>query len=161
MNFSLEGERRTNTHLMPFMCWQPSWMMAHRSFYAHDSPGRFYYLHLRSEETGVPDMAQRKWIWLGFNPWPCSAGRGSGVATSCGVGHRRGSDLALLWLWCRPVTTTPIRPLAWEPPYASGVALKGQKDKVTKLKLGEIKNMLTTKQLLRGRILTPEPEPKL
>ena len=22
---------------------------------------------------------------------------------SCGVGHRRGLDLALLWLWCRPV----------------------------------------------------------
>ena len=24
----------------------------------------------------------------------------SGVATSCGIGHRCGSDLALLWLWC-------------------------------------------------------------
>ena len=23
-------------------------------------------------------------------------------ATSCGVGHRYGSDPALLWLWCRP-----------------------------------------------------------
>ena len=34
---------------------------------------------------------------------------------SCGVGRRRGSDPALLWLWCRPVAPTPIRPLAWEP----------------------------------------------
>ena len=32
---------------------------------------------------------------------------------SCGVGHRRGSDLALLWLWCRLAVTAPIRPLAW------------------------------------------------
>ena len=24
-------------------------------------------------------------------------------------------DLALLWLWCRPAATAPIRPLAWEP----------------------------------------------
>ena len=25
----------------------------------------------------------------------------SGIATSYGVGHRRGSDPSLLWLWCR------------------------------------------------------------
>ena len=36
-------------------------------------------------------------------------------------------DLVLLWLWCRPVATAPIQPLAWEPPYVVGVALKGQK----------------------------------
>ena len=34
------------------------------------------------------------------------------------------SNLALLWLWCRPVATTPIEPQAWETPYAVGVALK-------------------------------------
>ena len=28
----------------------------------------------------------------------------------------------LLWLWCR--LAAQIRPLAWEPPYAAGVALK-------------------------------------
>ena len=43
---------------------------------------------------------------------------------SCGVGCRHGSDPKLLWLWCRPVATAPIRPLAWELPYATGVALK-------------------------------------
>ena len=48
---------------------------------------------------------------------------------SCGVGRRRGSDSALLWLWCRLAATAPIRPLAWEPPYAVCVALKRQKDK--------------------------------
>ena len=41
---------------------------------------------------------------------------------SCGVGCRLGSDPALLWLWCRPVATAPIRPLAREPPYAMGAA---------------------------------------
>ena len=47
---------------------------------------------------------------------------------SCGVGCRLGLDLALLWLWTKPVATAPIGPLAWEPPYAAGVALKRQKD---------------------------------
>ena len=32
-------------------------------------------------------------------------------------------DLVLLWLWCRPAATTLIRPLAWEPPYATGASL--------------------------------------
>ena len=39
---------------------------------------------------------------------------------SCDVGCRRGLDLVLLWLWPRPATTAPIRPLAWEPPYVGG-----------------------------------------
>ena len=43
---------------------------------------------------------------------------------SCGVGRRRGSDLVLLWLWCRPAATAPIRPLAWESAYATGAALE-------------------------------------
>ena len=52
----------------------------------------------------------------------------SSVALSCRVGRRRGSDSALLCLlWCRLATTAPTQPLAWEPPYASGAALKRQK----------------------------------
>ena len=35
----------------------------------------------------------------------------------------------LLWLWRRPVATAPIRPLAWEPPYAAGVAQEKAKKK--------------------------------
>ena len=38
-------------------------------------------------------------------------------------------DLVLLWLWCRPVPTVLIQPLAWEPLYATGVALKKQTNK--------------------------------
>ena len=40
------------------------------------------------------------------------------------MGLRHGSTLALLWLWHRPAATAPIRPLAWEPPYAVGTALE-------------------------------------
>ena len=54
---------------------------------------------------------------------------------SCGVDHRRGPDLALLWLLCRPEATALILPLAWEPPYATGVALKRQKKKKGKEQL--------------------------
>ena len=43
---------------------------------------------------------------------------------SCDVGRRRGLDLAFLWLWHRPAATVPIRPLAWEPPYATCAALE-------------------------------------
>ena len=45
---------------------------------------------------------------------------------NCGVGHRLGLDLALLWLWRRPAAVALIRPLAWEPPYATGVVLKSK-----------------------------------
>ena len=46
---------------------------------------------------------------------------------SYGVGHRLGSDLALLW--CKPAAVALIGPLAWELPYAMGAALKRKKKK--------------------------------
>ena len=46
------------------------------------------------------------------------------IAMSCAVGHRHGSDPLSLWLWHRLAAVVPIRPLAWEPPYAMGTALK-------------------------------------
>ena len=52
---------------------------------------------------------------------------------SRGVGCRRGSDTALLWLWHRPAAAAPIRPLAWGPPYAAGTALKRKKEKKRKM----------------------------
>ena len=56
-----------------------------------------------------------------------------GVAMSCSVGHRCSSDLALMWLWlwlgCRPAAVALITCLAWELPYAVGVALKSKKKK--------------------------------
>ena len=59
---------------------------------------------------------------------------------SCGVGHRYGLDLVLLWLWCGPAATFSMRPLAWEPPYAAGVALKSKKKKKQKNKQTKKKN---------------------
>ena len=56
-------------------------------------------------------------------------GRGSSAAVSCGVDCRFGSGPALLWLWHRPTAIAPIGPLAWEPQYAAGAALKRQKQK--------------------------------
>ena len=50
---------------------------------------------------------------------------------SCGVGRRRSSDPALLWLWHRLAAAPPIRPLAWGPPYAAGEALEKEKKKDT------------------------------
>ena len=56
---------------------------------------------------------------------------------SGGVGRRRSSDLAWLWLWCRPAAAAPIQPLAWELPYVMGTALKRQNnDKIQYLLLG-------------------------
>ena len=52
--------------------------------------------------------------------------------------RRRDSDPALLWLWHRLAPTAPIRPLAWETPYAADVALKGQKTKKKKKKKKDI-----------------------
>ena len=51
---------------------------------------------------------------------------------SYGVGGRRGLDPAWLWLWCRLAVVALIRPLAREPSYAAGTALKRQKDQKRK-----------------------------
>ena len=53
---------------------------------------------------------------------------------SCGVGRRCGLDPMWLWLWCRPVATVLIQPLAWEPPYAVGAASEMAKRQKTKQK---------------------------
>ena len=64
-------------------------------------------------------------MWMCLTQWV----KDLGIATGCGIGHRHGSDLSLLWLWLWPAAIAVIRPLAWEPSYAVGVALKRQKTK--------------------------------
>ena len=54
---------------------------------------------------------------------------------SCGVGHRHGLDLVLLWLWCKPAATAPDSTPSLEPPYATGAALKRQKKSKNKRSL--------------------------
>ena len=65
---------------------------------------------IRNNVGSIPGLTQ--WV------------KGSGIAASCSAGHRCGSGLVLLWLWHRPAVVAPIRPLAWELPYASGAAPK-------------------------------------
>ena len=48
---------------------------------------------------------------------------------SCGVGHRCSSDMVLLWLWYKLAAAALIQSLAWELPYAVGVAPQRQKKK--------------------------------
>ena len=71
-----------------------------------------------------------------------------GLTVSCGVGRRCGLDLVLLWL---PAAVAPIQPLAWEPPYAIGVALKTQKTKKKKKKRNE------KEKGNEGKNLVPQP----
>ena len=54
---------------------------------------------------------------------------------SGGVGCRHSLDPELLWLWCWPVATALMRPIAWEPPYAVGEAQEmAKKDKKKRYK---------------------------
>ena len=63
---------------------------------------------------------------------------------NCGVGRRWGSDVALLWLWRRLAAAALIQPLAWEPPYAAGAALKRPKKKKDK----DFKNIFSEEKWL-------------
>ena len=67
---------------------------------------------------------------------------------SCGVGFRRSSDLAFLWLWHRLATTAPIHSLAWELPYATGAAIKRQKKKKNSEKSSSLFKHLNITKLL-------------
>ena len=92
----------------------------------------------------------------------------------CGVGPRSGCglDLALLWLWCRPVPTALFRPLAWEPPYTSSVALKCKKKKKKKVEFkrhgiggrigggGESCTEVTSEAEKYNELLLCAPQPK-
>ena len=54
------------------------------------------------------------------------------------IGCRCSWDPELLWLWCKWASVAPIQSLAWEPPYAKGVALKSKKKKKKKIQFKEI-----------------------
>ena len=73
---------------------------------------------------------------------------------SYGVGGRRGLDPTLLWLWCGPVATAPIRSLAWELPYAAGAALeKAKRQKINK-KINKKKKIKKIPLLRKGALTT-------
>ena len=54
-------------------------------------------------------------------------------------------DPELLWLWQRPAATALIQPLDWEPPYATGAAIKRQKMKNIKTVFLNISNVTVFK----------------
>ena len=60
---------------------------------------------------------------------------------SSAVDLRRGLGPSLLWLWYRPAAAAPMQLLAWELPYAEGVALKSQKKKKERKKERKIGNI--------------------
>ena len=73
--------------------------------------------------TNLPRIYEDAGLIPGLDQWV----KGSSIAVSWGVGQRCCLDPALLWLWHRPAAAAPIRPLAWELPYAMGAALKTNK----------------------------------
>ena len=84
---------------------------------------------VKRQMTGVPIVTQWKQIWLGtMRLWIRSLASLSELRILCyhelWCKCRLSSDPALLWLWHRPAAAAPIRPLAWEPPCATGAALK-------------------------------------
>ena len=85
-------------------------------------------------------------------------GWGSGIAMSCGVGCRCGSDPELLWLWHRPAATAPIGPLAWEPPCAMGVAPKEKRKKGKFCPLADRLSITLTVQITRPVFLEECPK---
>ena len=61
-------------------------------------------------------------------------------------------------LWCRPAATAPIRPLAWEPPYAAGAALTRQNKNKKTLKPREVGYLAQGVQLSCGRAMFQNQE---
>ena len=71
-----------------------------------------------------PTLSPGGW---GFNSWSHHSllmGWRSGVAASYSIGHRCGSDPALLWLWHGPAAAATIWSLAQELPYAIHPGIK-------------------------------------
>ena len=77
-------------------------------------------------------LASLSELRLWFDLWPHSVNEGSGIAVSCAVGHRHGSDFALLWLWHRLAAVAAIQLLTWELPHVMSAALKKNKTKLKK-----------------------------
>ena len=86
---------------------------------------------------GVPVVEQWKRIQLGtMRLWvrsPASISElGSGAARELCCRSQRRLGSCVLWLWHRLAAVALIEPLAWEPPYAVGAALKSKNKQTNK-----------------------------
>ena len=73
------------------------------------------------------------------------------------MGGRCELDLGLLWLWHTLEATAPIRPQAWELPYATGAAqkkTKKKKKKKKKMKPSQEKKLPRATQLTEPRLVS-------
>ena len=59
----------------------------------------------------------------------------------------------LLWLWCRLAAVAPTGPLAWEPPYVMGTALKKQTKKTHFFLITKANTHLSSSWLLSAKYL--------
>ena len=118
---------QVHTELLWLKCIWHLWRM-----YNWGSPIVVLTAIIKNIDEGVPIVAQQKWIWLAsmrIQVWP--------LASHSGL---------MIWhcheLWCRSqmwlrsaIAVAVVKassyssnsPLAWEPPYAMGEALKGKK----------------------------------
>ena len=69
-------------------------------------------------------------VRMQFRSLASLSGSGFSVVVSCGVGHRRGLDIVLMWLWCRLAAVALNGRLAWEPFSGAALKKKQQKQKV-------------------------------
>ena len=86
----------------------------------------------KQSNTTLPDLGWRDTSWFKIRKSPNRSSGRNAAETNEVAGWIPGlyqwvKYLALLWLWRRPVVVALIRPLAWEPPYAEGMALKSKK----------------------------------
>ena len=90
----------------------------------------------------------------------CGATRSSIHCQSVIKGYNYfGKHPVLPWLWCRPAAAAPIQPLAWEPPYAVGAALKRQ-NKKNKNKKNPSKKAQLQRSVQEHESLQPEKTAK-
>ena len=79
--------------------------------------------HCGAVETNLTSIHEDSRLIPSFTQWVGDMA----FAMSYGIRRRHSLDLALLWLWSRPVAVAPNPPLAWELPCAIGANLRKAK----------------------------------
>ena len=99
----------TSGNIMSYMIWFQN-LGWRQNYYLVHIHWQQEFLLFHEDAGSIPSLAQ--WVKDLVLPWAV-------------IGHRHGTN-PVLWLWHRPAAVILIPPLAWETPYATGVALKKQ-----------------------------------